>query len=778
VLVSALVVARPLVRGEDAGLVSDFSDPGGMALTLIALVGCAGWSAWRLWTKQPEVYGGAVELLLLVIAGVFFFRSFAAPYERAAWLASWEWLGLVLTLFLVRQLAVRPEEQQGLLAVMLAGAVALSAQGVYQAVYELPSTGRPSRNRAEDYGRVTMDRPEEFVREQLKMRNLHPTTLESHQIQERLERQQVHGPFFHPASMAGSLALALPILVGAIVAARRGGSPPWLRSTAGIFAVLAGIVLILTRCWSAVIAVALVGLVMLVFYWPASRGGRIGGLVIAAGLAGIGGYVLFLTEVLEPELDRWREVWPITWRLIEDRGPRGVGPSQFSFFYPRYMTETAGDAQAEPSNAVLELWAEGGLFVALAFVAAIVLFFRAVVRWWRGNAPSPPDAAPEEKATPPDPAHEPIRWEYYLGGMLGIVLAFLLRAFGLPTEDLISEAITACIRSILWFAAVAAFERIAWSAGEWVAALTAGVTALLLTLLVNAGVSYPSVAGQLWIAVALVLAVAAPRPVEWLSRHRAAMLLPVPVLAATVLCYFAFIFYPASASESVDRRTRLAADYYGIEISKAPQERNLRDPRGFLLQRIIAPLRQAEKEDSGNVRLCLQLSNAYATLWTQSPLATDTTRAASWAFEWTNRARKANSDGPDPYVWKYLLYGRLAVVLEAEASQLKAEVRENKKLTRADREQRLKKATERESQAKDQWQLAYKALQPYLRRDPTTPIWHYMLADALDKAGKTADSRQEAAEARRLDGLVKAPRKLNDDQRKQLDAWLGKESSR
>ena len=87
--------------------------------------------------------------------------------------------------------------------------------------------------------------------------------------------------------------------------------------------------------------------------------------------------------MLAPELDRCREVWPAVGRLIEERGWRGVGPSQFRFFYPRYMAETAGPVRTEAGSFVLDLWSEEGLLALLLFVAAMGLFFVVVFRWLR-----------------------------------------------------------------------------------------------------------------------------------------------------------------------------------------------------------------------------------------------------------------------------------------------------------------------------------------------------------------------------------------------------------
>src|SRR5262249_37364400 len=154
------------------------SDPLGMVLTMLWLVAAAGWAVWRFWlrpasqekasrndAKQPPSsaaitpatfltgvttdpthdggdrsahaseadprnwYGGLVQTVLLVtVALVFLSAEVAARYKFPARLIAWEWFGLFVAFFVVRQLAVTPTEQRGLFAVVLAGAAALAAQ--------------------------------------------------------------------------------------------------------------------------------------------------------------------------------------------------------------------------------------------------------------------------------------------------------------------------------------------------------------------------------------------------------------------------------------------------------------------------------------------------------------------------------------------------------------------------------------------------------------------------------------------------------------------------
>src|SRR5262249_14318314 len=141
-LLTGMVVARPLVPGEDPGLTSDLTDAGGPLLVLLTLVAGVAWAGWRLWARRGELRVGVVEVALLVGVALLFFSAGTASYKRPAWLSGWEWAALALLLFLIRQLAAGPDEQHGLFAAVLAGGVALSAFGVYQAAVDLPREAR------------------------------------------------------------------------------------------------------------------------------------------------------------------------------------------------------------------------------------------------------------------------------------------------------------------------------------------------------------------------------------------------------------------------------------------------------------------------------------------------------------------------------------------------------------------------------------------------------------------------------------------------------------
>jgi O-antigen ligase len=198
------------------------------------------------------------------------------------------------------------------------------------------------------------------------------------------------------------------------------------------------------------------------------------------------------TSTASVRLDYWRA----TWKMIEEHPWLGVGPGNFGRAYPRYMSPQADELIQDPHNLVLEIWATAGP-VAVAFLGLAVLAFFLAPLWSR--------PVPEAESSPPAPKPETeprFRWEFYLGGMLGLILSFLLRVSsgsaaedGLSAQDrILGEGVWATIRSLFWFTSFAILERVHWPARLRGLVLTAGVGALLLNLLVSpihAGQSTP-----------------------------------------------------------------------------------------------------------------------------------------------------------------------------------------------------------------------------------------------------------------------------------------------
>src|SRR5262249_54999134 len=144
------------------------------------------------------------------------------------------------------------------------------------------------------------------------------------------------------------------------------------------------------------------------------------------------------TGQLSDELTRRGDAWGAAWGLIQ--GERhtlaGVGPGQAPVWMPRYLGVTAV-APVAAESAPLGLWAEGGLLSVLLFGLVGVMVAMSAWRWWQAVPPVERDAV--------QPPSEDLPWELYLGGMLGVLLAFVVRSTTLPPGNIFSVAMVTAL---------------------------------------------------------------------------------------------------------------------------------------------------------------------------------------------------------------------------------------------------------------------------------------------------------------------------------------------
>jgi len=819
VLVTTLLVARPLVLGEEPGLTDSLADPWGMILTLLWLTAAFGWAVWRFWLRPQgpgaspprsaknskeasflaffapwredsseanprNWYGGIVQTALLVtVAIVFLSAELAAHYKFPARLIAWEWLGLFTAFFVVRQLAVTPAEQRGLFAVLLAGAVSLAAQGIYQAVVELPQ----NRKLAEDPEKLRATWAEESPGQETDEGFLEG-------LRRRALENNIYGPYAHPNSYAGYLVLWLPGLIGAAILCRRMGAPNWQTILTACGAVLGGAALWLTHSRGAILGLALVGVGVIVLLWRRTlRTHLLVTLVSALVLAGLvygawrGGLLTRGMGKGSNAVAQRLEYWQTTERIIQERPWLGVGPGNFRENYTRLMPETAEEKIKDPHNFALEMWATCGVFALLALLVALALFFARMVRWlaqspsplysgergWgegeRGATtispltpnPSPPTTAERGGggAEPP-----PVRWEFYLGGVFGLLLGFVLRVNAASPSTILAETWTAALRAVVWFAAYGLFERVIWSERGRALALTAGVAALLLNLCVSGGIMFSSVAGPLWVAVALALNARSLQPSLWLSRSGFAAILPVPILGALVLGYGTYVLYPILAGDGLLHEALRFVAAYRINANKPTAQRGaaIRNaPDDYLRKHVITLLEEAVRLTPDDARLHVQLAWWYGNVWDLNMQRTtfSNPKLAELAIAHGERAIRLDPQGGQGYLVCYqlrMLFGT-----------------RNDDVADRGRNRDPLRVGELKEVARQQYRQAAEVMESQLPNDPAEAKLRYLLARAWFKAGDTEKGRKQAEEAQRLDEAVVSPtRKLTDRQRKQVRDWL------
>lgn len=784
-LVTALIVARPLVLGEDAGLSISLADPWGMVLTLLWLLAAVGWAAWRYWLRsspyQPAValsgtdplagaaswYGGMVQTALLAtVALVFVSAEVAARYKFPARLIAWEWFGLFVSFFVVRQLAITSDEQHGLFAVVLAGVVALSGQGIYQQFVELSS----NRRLAED--------PEAFRKawaEENPAEDANEGMLE--QLRLRALESNIYGPYAHPNSFASYLVLGLPGLIGSIILCHRSQTTKWQTVLTAVCAVVGLSALWLTHSRGAILALAAAGVGLAAFVFRRqlhayALTALVGLLLLLALAYGVGRSGLLTTGMGKSgnTIAQRLEYWRTTWQMIRERPWLGVGPGNFSENYTRWMPDNAEEKIKDPHNFVLEIWATCGVFALLALLTTLTTFCVRIVQGDRTST--------QQKEGTETPllslriGEPPLRWEFFLGGMFGLLLGFVLRVNTATPNSILAETYSAALRAVIWFAAFGLFERVAWPDRARALVLTTGIVALLLNLCVSGGIGFPSVAGMMWIGIALALNAAALRPVPWLSQAGAARILPLPIFLGLFLGYGVYILYPILASDDLVREALQAVAFFRAERAKPPNEQAAgvrNNPIAYIQKGVIERLEEAARLTPDDARIYVQLAWWTNVVWDLKRGRTHISDLpiAERAIRNGMRAVELDPQGAAGYLVQYRM--RLAY---AELNEEKAKAAE-----KAHGENVF--IREREETARRQYELAAQTLEEYLPNDPHDAELHYGLARAWFKADDKEKGRLHAEEALRLDDLVHIPaRKLTDRQCEQLRAWIEKPLAR
>jgi hypothetical protein len=754
--VTALVVARPLVLGEDPGLLNRLSSAWSLVLTVLWLITAVGWAVWRAWSGQTRWRGSAVEGGLIAVAALMWISAAgAAHYKHPAFLIASEWSVLVCVFCLVRQLSRTSEDDRGLLAALLASAVSISAFALYQYTVIFPEIRR-------NYGSDLQALLEAMAAENV--------VANPELLQRRLSEDNVFGTYSHPNSCAGFLALLFPLAIAwtftamaAWRAQRRAPGPnpgprTDQRSALGALALLVlaaaslcliGLALWLTHSRGAILGSLFVGVALLVVYGRRFLASHKAVLLTGMAVVVVFGAALFHTAWVARGLTKFGEssvkrsdYWIATWAMIRDHPWLGVGPGNFGRLYTTYMLPRAYEQIKDPHNLILEVWVTGGVFALLALLLTLALFFR------RGWSVFEESGETQERENARQDASE-IRWEFYLGGLTGMILGFVLRAMEQSADEILLEAFFAVCRSVLWFAAFAFFSKIPISRTARSIALLAGVAALLANLLFSGGIAMPSVAQPLWIMVALALnslgsgTAEGARPVSWPRR-----LLPLPVLAGSALAYYLLLCYPAISCESA---LAVAREHYvqwrvilGSLTEDIPQTQRFEaaSRAGYFLETtILKPVEQAVGADPGNSLAWLELAEWYRELCKVSPTAEQTERISRQASACAEQAHSLDPDNKEPFLFKHKLHWMLA--------------------------ERFK---ERE---KEEYGYAADAMRAAVERDPTDARLRYQLVKTLFLADLPVEGRGQAKVALELDEQATRPeRQLTAPEREQLKSWL------
>jgi general stress protein CsbA len=750
-LVTALIVARPLVLGEDPGLqLTQIADASGLVLTLLWLVVAVGWGLYRMWSGERSWPGGALEAGFLgFVAMAFVTAGTSAAYKHPAWIISWECLALLVSFVLVRRLVRTQGENLRLMAAVVATGVSLSVYAIYQHEVEIPAL-QHEYNSGPEKLRQSLARQGTY---------LEPNDPQLEHWMARIRGNYVFGTFAHPNAFAGYLALLLPVGVGWFFASRRRSGWSWSTLLAGMAALLLVGALLLTHSRGGILGSLLVGgaLVLCKFKPRLLLAKRallaVGGLVVLAGLILWSGWVgEGLTRAVQ-SLNLRKDYWTATWSILVDpRQPRhfwlGVGPGNFGRAYLRYMLPTASELIIDPHNFLLETWATCGIFALALVLATLFAFFWRTRHVWT-------DPFTDSPARNYDPPKEPlvserIPWENYIGGLAGLILGFALAAHGLSSDEILVAGALSAARSVVWLVAFSLLEFLPWTGPSRALAATAGVTALLLNLLISGGFFIPSVAQPLWIMAALALNCLPQTPVQdTVRRPWLYAALPFPITLAACLVFYFVAFSPVITCAAFFKQALNGYTAWqgttGLEWNRQiKQAKDLRERQSLGIQAhrslekmVLRPLADAIRSDPMDAHPLVESAKWEGAAWElvrQKKTQED-------AIHQAMKATELDPEGQEGYLTEHRLYMLFARATESEASRW--------------------------------YGHAAKALQKAVERNPTEARLRYQLASTLFLAGNNVEGKREAQKALDLDAFSTEPtRRLTDAQHKQIREWL------
>src|SRR5207248_2990812 len=101
------------------------------------------------------------------------------------------------------------------------------------------------------------------------------------------------------------------------------------------------------------------------------------------------------------------------------------------------------------------------------------------------------------------------RWEFYIGGVAGLLLGLLLRVLDLPGSEepntILYSAYGAVGRALIWFVAFALFEGVNWSSPVRRNALLVGLGLVLVFGFISGALLRPALLQTFWVVAALAL---------------------------------------------------------------------------------------------------------------------------------------------------------------------------------------------------------------------------------------------------------------------------------
>jgi hypothetical protein len=542
VVVGVLLIGRMLLPTESAA--------DGDTIWMVQLWLAAGllW-AWHCYREHD--YHLRVDLLdglLWVIVAGHVISALAVVategHKRAAVNMLWEWVGLGVSFFLLRQTIRTAVDVRRVLLVLVTTTSVLAGLGLWQHYVFYPQTAAQYKQLRDELDRLENAPADQAARQRI--RELH-VEFASQEIpiqgpgriawESRLRSStEPFGLFALANTFAGLLTAWLTVALGVLQRAWRPIRAQWFAVgliTASV--ILMAFCLLLTKSRTAWAGFC-TGLI--IWGWLAARANRSGHqkigwakfavvvLVLGIGLAVAAASGGFDREVVSeaPKSLRYRlQYWSGTWDVLRERPILGTGPGNFRDHYLKYKAAESSEEIAEPHNFLLDIWTSGGCIALAGLLGLFVAAARHVRSKTNGRSTS-------EIAQTGNPFLNPL----VFGGGLAFVVVYAVGWLLGPVADA-----RLWVLLVLWVPLCWGLSRQILNTEVSEICLMAAAVALLVHLLGAGGIEMPAVSQTLLILLALgTVSLDGREMADPPGSHRLIGLLSGLLLLAAILCWF------------------------------------------------------------------------------------------------------------------------------------------------------------------------------------------------------------------------------------------------
>jgi O-antigen ligase len=536
------------------------------------------------------------DLAVAALVSLVAVSALHAVDRRPALNQAWEWLAIGIAYLLVRNLPRTRGESVALAGALAATAAAVAFYGLYWVSVELPEVQR--RYLANPAAALAVV-------------GIQPGTAGQKIFESRLLGSNEPPSTFALANslagfLVGPLVVVLAIAWDNLTRRAGRGSRAAALALAALPTLAVLVCLVLTKSRSAYIGLFAA---LTVLAWRERRRVRTRTLILAAAGAVVVVGALAAAGLATGRLDRLvftesskslrfrREYWVGSWRAINE-SPQvfwsGFGPGNFAAPYIRHKLPQASEDIHDPHDFVLEVWAAGGLRAVLALAAAVVLALWFLLGLGAVNDDDGRSDAQAPRSADPGAAPKRPGWS-----VAAAALGWIAALWPIGRLDFFASFERWMILGASWGLAVVCGHWL-WSRRPLApAALGAAALAILVNLIVQAGIGVPAVALMLWSLLALGLNLRVTRGSGRLREGGGRL---AAFAAAAAGAALAGTFYGTESP------------HFRLEAAMAEAEAAL-DPRHTDFDRALAALDRATDADRFSARPWLKMAAVEYEAW-------------------------------------------------------------------------------------------------------------------------------------------------------------------